>query len=129
MNSVVNEHIVSFFRVNLRRKDGEWQPMNLLIDTGFDGEIELDAALHTKFNAGLWPGAVQIEALGGERFPRVQAVARDSDPLCQEDSLIPGRLPTPGSDDLEQTLLTTPHRKDVRVGIWASTACWHTPTV
>ena len=32
----------------------------------------------------------------------------DSDPLCQEDSVILGRLPTPGSDDLEQTLLTTP---------------------
>ena len=45
-----------------------------------------------------------------ERVPGVQAVARDSDPLCQEDSVIPGRLPTPGSDDLEQTLLTTPRR-------------------
>ena len=53
MSSVVNEHLVSFFRVNLRRTDGEWQPMNLLLDTGFDGEIELDAALFTKFNAGL----------------------------------------------------------------------------
>ena len=40
-------------------------------------------------------------------FPGVQAVARDSNALCQEDSVILGRLSTPGSDDLEQTILTT----------------------
>ena len=40
-------------------------------------------------------------------------MARDSDPLCQEDSVILGRLPTPGSDDLEQTLLTTPRREGI----------------
>ena len=31
-----------------------------------------------------------------------------SDPLCQENGVILGHLPTPGSDGLEQTLLTTP---------------------
>ena len=43
----------------------------------------------------------------GERVLGVP-VARDSDPLCQESDIIPGRLPAPGSHDLEQTLLTTP---------------------
>ena len=58
--------------------------------------------------AGLRPGTVQVAALGGERILGLQAVARSGDPLCQESGFIPGHLPTPGSDDLEQTLLTTP---------------------
>ena len=34
-------------------------------------------------------------------------MARGGDPLRQKGGIILGRLPTPGSDDLEQTLLTT----------------------
>ena len=41
-------------------------------------------------------------------FPGFQAVARDSNPLCQEDSVIPGRLPTPGGYDMDQIILTIP---------------------
>ena len=54
------------------------------------------------------PGAVQAAAPGGERIPGIQAVARGGDPLCQENGVLFGHLPTPGSDGLEQTLLTTP---------------------
>ena len=50
----------------------------------------------------------KFEALGGERLPGLQAVARGGHPVFQKDGIILGRLPTPGSDDLEQTLLTTP---------------------
>ena len=49
----------------------------------------------------LGPGAVPVAALGGERFFGIQAVARGGDPLRQKDGIILGRLPTPGSDDLE----------------------------
>ena len=46
-------------------------------------------------------GVVQVAALGGERVPGIQAVARGGDPLCQENGVLLGRLPTPGRDDLE----------------------------
>ena len=32
-------------------------------------------------------------------------MARGGDPLCQENGVVFGHLPAPGSDDLEQTLL------------------------
>ena len=51
--------------------------------------------------AGLGPGAVPVAALGGERVLGIQALARGGDPLRQKDGIILGRLPTPGSDDLE----------------------------
>ena len=51
--------------------------------------------------AGLGPGAVPVAALGGERVLGIQAVAQGGDPLRQKDGIILGRLPTPGSDDLE----------------------------
>ena len=55
MNSVVNEHLTSFFPINVRRKDGEWQPMDLLLDTGFDGEIEINAGLLGKYDLATRP--------------------------------------------------------------------------
>lgn len=45
MNNVLNGNLVSFFRVNIRNKSAGWQPLNLLLDTGFNGEIELNAGL------------------------------------------------------------------------------------
>ena len=59
---------------------------------------------------GLRPGDIQVAASRGKRIPGVQAVARRGDPLCQESGVVPGHLPATGSDDLEQTLLTTPLR-------------------
>ena len=52
----------------------------------------------------------KLRHLVEKRILGLQAVARSGDPLCQESGVIPGHLPTPGSDDLEQTLLTTPPR-------------------
>ena len=75
-------------------------------------ELGMDPVIPPKSNRkeqrGIRPGAVQVAALGGERISGVQAVARRGDPLCQESGVIPGHPPTTGSDDLEQTLLTTP---------------------
>ena len=55
MNSVMNEHLASFFSINVRRKDGEWQPMNLLLDTGFNGEVEINADLLAKHDLATKP--------------------------------------------------------------------------
>ena len=54
-----------------------------------------------KEKRGLRPGAVQVAAFGGERFPGVQAVAGSGDPVCQELPFLPGHLPDSGHGDLD----------------------------
>ena len=65
MDSVFDKNLASFFPIDVRKKDGEWKTMNLLLDTGFDGELEIDTALFAKYDLatrpdhqGLTPDAV-----------------------------------------------------------------------
>ena len=46
-------------------------------------------------------------------FLEFKSVARVGNPLCLENGVVFGHLPAPSSDDLEQTLLTTPSRQPV----------------
>ena len=45
MSGVVNERLMPTVPLKIRQNDGAWQKFNLLLDTGFNGEIVLDAAL------------------------------------------------------------------------------------
>ena len=49
MNGVVDENLVPIFPVSFMKEYRDWQQISLLLDTGFDGEIALDAALLRKY--------------------------------------------------------------------------------
>ena len=51
----VNESLVPVVPVNLKRKDNHWQELELLLDTGFDGEIALDTTLLDSCNLATRP--------------------------------------------------------------------------
>ena len=55
MDSVFDDLLVSFFTINLRKKDGKWRPVNLLLDTGFNGELQIDATLLTEYDLATRP--------------------------------------------------------------------------
>ena len=55
MHGVVNEHLLPISPLTIRNKDGEWQDVNLLLDTGFDRELALDAALLSRYNLATHP--------------------------------------------------------------------------
>ena len=52
---IVNERLVPTVPLKCRMKDGEWQEISLLLDTGFDGEITLDAALLDEYGLATHP--------------------------------------------------------------------------
>ena len=52
----------------------------------------------------------QLRHLVENGFLGLQAVAGSGNPVRQKSGFIPGHLPTPGRDDLEQAVLTTPPR-------------------
>ena len=41
--------------VSFKREDNEWQELNLLLDTGFDGEITLNSSLLTQYDLATQP--------------------------------------------------------------------------
>ena len=55
MDSVFDDHLASFFPINVRKKNGEWQPVDLLLDTGFNGELEINATLLAEYNLATKP--------------------------------------------------------------------------
>ena len=55
MNGIVNEQLLPIIPFKISKKDGEWQELSLLLDTGFDGEIALDASLLDRYNLATWP--------------------------------------------------------------------------
>ena len=55
MNGIVNERLVPTVPLNIKKKDGEWQEISLLLDTGFNGEIVLDPALLDGYNLATRP--------------------------------------------------------------------------
>ena len=50
MNGVVNKDLLPIVPIKAKRKDSEWQDLNLLLDTGFNGEIMLDPVLLDEHN-------------------------------------------------------------------------------
>ena len=50
-----DDGLVFFFPINVRNKDGEWQPVNLLLDTGFNGELEINATLLAEHDVATKP--------------------------------------------------------------------------
>ena len=63
MDSVFDDRLASFFLINVRKKNGEWQPVNLLLDTGFNGELEINATLLAEYDLATRP---DHELLGPE---------------------------------------------------------------
>ena len=55
MTGVVAERLVPTVPIKIRKKASEWQEINLLLDTGFDGEIALDARLLNRYNLATQP--------------------------------------------------------------------------
>ncbi len=55
MNGIVNEQLLPMVPIKIRKKDGEWQELSLLLDTGFNGEIALDASLLGKYSLATRP--------------------------------------------------------------------------
>ena len=55
MNGTMSEKLSPTIPIKFRKKNGEWQEISLLLDTGFDGEITLDASLLGKYNLETWP--------------------------------------------------------------------------
>ena len=92
---------------------------HLLADKAYDTNEIIAAATELGMNPVIPPkgnrkvqreydrALYKLRTPGGERVPGFQAVARDSNPLCQADSVIPGRLPTPSGHDMDQVILTT----------------------
>lgn len=55
MNGIVGKDLVPILPVKIRNKNSEWQEISLLLDTGFDEEIALDAALLDSYNLATQP--------------------------------------------------------------------------
>ena len=55
LNGIVNDDFVPVVPVSIKREDKEWQELNLLLDTGFDGEITLDSSLLTQYDLATQP--------------------------------------------------------------------------
>ena len=55
LNGIVNEHHLPIVPVDIKREDNEWQELSLVLDTGFDGEIVLDAALLDRYSLATQP--------------------------------------------------------------------------
>ena len=52
MNGIVNQDLVPVVPVSIRN---EWKDLCLLLDTGFDGELALDAALLRMYDLATQP--------------------------------------------------------------------------
>ena len=55
MNGMMSEKLSPTLPIKIRKKDGEWQEISLLLDTGFNGEIAVDASLLDKYSLATWP--------------------------------------------------------------------------
>ena len=71
MDSVFDDRLASFFLINVRKKNGEWQAVNLLLDTGFNGELEINATLLSEYDLATRPDHELLgpkEVLGRPNF-------------------------------------------------------------
>ena len=55
LNGIVDDHLLPIVPVDIKREDNEWQELSLVLDTGFDGEIALDAALLDRYSLATQP--------------------------------------------------------------------------
>lgn len=55
ITGIVNEDLVPIVPVRIKDKDGEWRDISLLLDTGFNGDIVLEATLLDRYNLATLP--------------------------------------------------------------------------
>ena len=55
IKGIVNERLVPIVRLKIKRKDGEWENLSFLLDTGFNRDIMLDPDLLDRYNMATQP--------------------------------------------------------------------------
>ena len=64
MSGTVNRHLLPIIPIGVRREDEEWQPLEILLDTGFNGDIALDRSLMNQYQLQTRPDYDRLSSKG-----------------------------------------------------------------